>query len=204
MRADVPAGPLAEDVELIIAQSQRCGAILAKLRNLGADGDPFAAVPLPDVLAEVARPHQERGRTVILLPPRADAGPAPVVQRTVGLLYGLGNLIENATQFAATAVTVEADWTAERIAITMTDDGPGFAPELMARLGEPYLTTRARSAQSDAAEAGGLGLGIFIAKTLLERTGARLSFDNVDISGSARVTITWPRKALERAADAPF
>ena len=198
MRSEVPAGPLAEDVELIIAQSQRCGAILSKLRNLGADGDPFAAVPLPDLLEEVARPHQERGHAVIVMPD-SGSGPAPVVQRTVGLLYGLGNLIENAAQFAASAVTVEADWTAERVIITITDDGPGFPPELMARLGEPYLTTRPRSAQSDAAQAGGLGLGIFIAKTLLERTGAKLSFDNIDSSGSARVEIVWPRKALEQA-----
>jgi len=198
MRGEVPPGPLAEDVELIIAQSQRCGAILSKLRNLGAEGDLFAAVPLPDLLAEVARPHQERGHAVILMP-HTGGGPAPVVPRNVGLLYGLGNLIENAAQFAASAVTVEVDWTGERIAVTITDDGPGFPPELMARLGEPYLTTRPRSAQSDAAQAGGLGLGIFIAKTLLERTGARLAFDNVDASGSARVEIVWPRKALEQS-----
>ncbi|MCW5721466.1 MAG: ActS/PrrB/RegB family redox-sensitive histidine kinase [Devosia sp.] len=195
MRSEVEEGsPLAEDVELIIAQAARCRAILAKLRNLGSDpADPFAEAPLTDILAEVARPHEGRGK-VILFDNEPVAGPAPVFPRSVGLLYGLGNLIENATDFAHQTVRIETSWGPSSITVLVTDDGPGFAPELIARLGEPYLTSRPRDPQgTDAHQPGGLGLGIFIAKTLLERSGARLTFENAGHAGHARVRITWDR-----------
>jgi two-component system sensor histidine kinase RegB len=197
MRAEVEDGSmLGDDVELIIEQAARCRAILAKLRNLGSDGgDPFAEVPLTDLLAEVARPHEGRGKAILFYNEPA-AGPAPVFRRNVGLLYGLGNLIENATDFARQTVRIETGWDDEAIRLTITDDGRGFPPELIARLGEPYLTTRAREAQAaNAEQPGGLGLGIFIAKTLLERTGARLTFHNAEPNGHARVRIVWPRAA---------
>ncbi len=199
MRAEAePGSDLAGDVELIITQAARCRAILAKLRNLGSDGgDPFAAVPLTDLLAEVARPHEGRGKAILFYSEKS-AGPPPVFKRNVGLLYGLGNLIENATDFARSTVRIEAAWDTEAASVSITDDGPGFAPELIARLGEPYLTTRPRDPQNpDANTAGGLGLGVFIAKTLLERTGGRLAFENIAAEGHARVRIVWPRSALE-------
>jgi two-component system sensor histidine kinase RegB len=195
MRSDIPPGPLAEDVDLIISQTARCRAILAKLRNLGADGgDPFAEVPLGELIAEVARPHEGLGKTIEIVMETA-AGPDPVFPRNVGLLYGLGNLIENAVNFAASRVVIEAGWDKVAVSLTITDDGPGFPPDLLTRLGEPYLTTRARNAESSGA--GGLGLGIFIAKTLLGRTGARLAFENVGLEGGARVRIVWPRRVME-------
>ena len=196
MKADVPPGPLADDVDLIIAQSARCRAILAKLRNLrsGEPGDPFADVPMGELLEEVAAPLEGLGKSIFIeMPETLDV---PVFKRNVGLLYGLGNLIENATQFAKDRVTVEASWDRTSVGVIVTDDGPGFADELIARLGEPYLTTRARNTAPDSDAPGGLGLGIFIAKTLLERTGARLAFENA-ASGGARVRILWPRKAIE-------
>lgn len=199
MRADAPPGSdLAADVELIIEQAARCRQILAKLRNLGNDGgDPFAAVPLPDLLAEVMRPHQGRDKHIEVLADHG-AGPAPVINRSVGILYGLGNLIENAADFARTNVQVEAAWDRDAVSVTITDDGPGFAPELIDRLGEPYLTSRPRDPQlPDATDPGGLGLGVFIAKTLLERTGGRLAFHNISANGHARVRIVWPRTAIE-------
>ncbi|HEX4299078.1 MAG TPA: ActS/PrrB/RegB family redox-sensitive histidine kinase [Devosia sp.] len=196
MKADIPPGPLADDVELIIAQSARCRAILAKLRSLrsGDRGDPFAAVPLSELLEEVARPLEGTGKSIFIESP--EGGGEPVFKRNVGLLYGLGNLIENATQFARDRVEVEASWDRNSVGVTITDDGPGFPDDLVARLGEPYLTTRARNAAADGDGPGGLGLGIFIAKTLLERTGARLSFENAP-AGGARVRIDWPRRQVE-------
>ncbi|HWA18175.1 MAG TPA: ActS/PrrB/RegB family redox-sensitive histidine kinase [Devosia sp.] len=196
MRADIPPGPLADDVELIIAQSARCRAILGKLRNLRAgSGDPFAALPLGEILAEVAKPLEGLGKTITIAT-QGGSDPEPVLPRNVGLLYGLGNLIENATQFAKRSVAIEAFWDRTSLGVTITDDGPGFREDLLARLGEPYLTTRART-QDGSDQPGGLGLGIFIAKTLLERTGARLSFANADPEGHARVRIAWSRKDIE-------
>ncbi|MBU1307045.1 MAG: ActS/PrrB/RegB family redox-sensitive histidine kinase [Alphaproteobacteria bacterium] len=199
MRADVPPGSdLASDVELIIAQAARCRAILAKLRNLGNESDdPFASVPLTDLLSEVARPHEGHGKAILFYSERA-AGDPPVFVRSVGLLYGLGNLIENAADFARQTVRIDSAWDRDSISVSITDDGPGFAPELIARLGEPYLTSRPRDPQGpDASNPGGLGLGVFIAKTLLERTGARLAFHNIAPEGHAQVRIVWPRSAIE-------
>ena len=196
MLGEMPPGPLREDVELIISQSARCRAILAKLRNLGQEGgDPFAAVPIGELLAEVARTHRGPGKTILIDKDEA-AGTAPVFRRSVSLLYGLGNLIENAVHFAKETVRVHAAWDKVNVTVIIADDGPGFPPELLTRLGEPYLTTRGR----EAGQAGGdgLGLGIFIAKTLLERTGARLSFENEAEDGNARVSVVWPRKAVEQ------
>jgi two-component system, sensor histidine kinase RegB len=197
MKADIPPGPLAEDVDLIIAQSARCRAILAKLRSLrsGEVGDPFAAVRVGELLEEVAKPLEGLGKSIFIETP--EDGDEPVFKRSAGLLYGLGNLIENATQFAKSRVDVDASWDRSDITVTIADDGPGFAEDLLARLGEPYLTTRARNTAPDSDAPGGLGLGIFIAKTLLERTGGRLAFANGKDNGGARVTITWARSAVE-------
>jgi two-component system sensor histidine kinase RegB len=196
VRDDMPPGPMRDDLELIMSQAARCREILGKLRSLReTPGDPFAAVPLGALLAELAQPHEGAGHAVRIFVEPAGQGREPVVKRNAGLLYGLGNLIENATQFAASTVTVTAHWSRSRVDVMITDDGPGFPIDLIARLGEPYLTTRPRAPEQDAP--GGLGLGIFIAKTLLERTGARLTFDNVSESGSARVRIIWPRSVLE-------
>lgn len=190
IRGDLPAGPLADDIDLIISQSNRCRAILGKLRNLGNDGtvDPFAAVPLGELLAEAAKPHEDRGKMIEIA--ASGDGPAPVFRRNVGLAYGLGNLIENACHYAVSRVSVGAGWDDTAIRVTITDDGPGFPPDLIARLGDPYLTSRARDHDGP-----GLGLGIFIAKTLLERTGAHISFHNAIPEGHATVEIAWPHDA---------
>jgi two-component system sensor histidine kinase RegB len=102
--------------------------------------------------------------------------------RNPAILYGLGNLLENAVDFAHERVEVAAAWGERDVQVTITDDGPGFAPEIMDRMGEPYVTTHRRKDQNVDGEgstlASGLGLGFFIAKTLLERSGATLEFEN--------------------------
>lgn len=196
MLSEVPEGPLREDVELIIAQSARCRAILAKLRNLGGEGgDPFAAVPVSELIAELVKLHAPAGKSIIVGTVDSDL-PEPIIRRSVGLLYGLGNLIENAANFAHDTVHIDAAWDRSNLRVIIRDDGPGFPPELVTRLGEPYLTTRARAPDKPTG-AGGLGLGVFIAKTLLERTGARLRFANAEPAGHARVEIIWPRHAID-------
>ena len=198
MKADIPPGPLADDVDLIIAQSARCRAILAKLRSLrsGESGDPFAALPVGELIEEVAKPLEGLGKSIFIEVP--DDSGEPVFKRSAGLLYGLGNLIENATHFAKTRVDIDASWDRGVVTVVIADDGPGFAEDLLARLGEPYLTTRARNTAPESDAPGGLGLGIFIAKTLLERSGGRLAFGNAK-DGGARATITWPRAAIDNS-----
>ena len=92
-------------------------------------------------------------------------------------------------------MTIATEWNDSDVAVTITDDGPGFAAGIMERIGEPYVTTRGRSAAADP-EAGGLGLGFFIAKTLLERSGARLTSRQPGAAGrGAMVRVVWPRAA---------
>ena len=130
-------------------------------------------------------------------------GPEPVCRRSPGLLYGLANILDNAVDFAAGAVEVEARWSADEVRLKIGDDGPGFAPEVLLRAGEPYVTTRGPGKRASDEEAGGLGLGLFIAKTLIERSGAAaLPRQRAGAgAGGAVVRIVWPRSAFERGAE---
>jgi two-component system sensor histidine kinase RegB len=115
------------------------------------------------------------------------------------VVYGLENLIENAVDFARSAVSVTARWTADRVEIEIVDDGPGYAPDILMNLGEPYLTSRSDGRRIKGGEGGGLGLGLFIAKTLLERSGAAVTTTNVEPPATgARVLVSWPRSSFER------
>jgi two-component system sensor histidine kinase RegB len=204
IRRDHGEGELAEDLDLIIDQVARCRAILGKLRNLRPSGsDIFDTATLSDIVAELAKVHEApaamEGKTITLAQSLAHED-EPVIARNVALLYGLGNLIENAVQFSKVEVTIRARWDGRRMMIAIMDDGPGFPPDLLSRLGEPYLTTRTRDRDDPRHPdgGGGLGLGVFIAKTLLERTGATLRFFNARANGHACVEISWPRDTLAR------
>jgi len=120
------------------------------------------------------------------------------VERLPGVIYGLGNIIENATDFAAAKVEISAEWNAATMVVTITDDGPGFPAEVMDNIGEPYVTTRPveadKASQTDDVASTGLGLGFFIAKSLLERSGATVSLGNrPGPQTGAIVRVSWPR-----------
>ncbi len=206
-RALEPNSPYAEDVKLLREQAQRCREILAKITELPA-GEMFDRMPLAALIEEAVAPHRNFGVAIgVTLPP--DRTAEPVGARNPAIRYGLGNLIENAVDFANQRVEVLAQWTAEEVAITISDDGPGFAPEVVDRIGAPYVTHRRPGTRSpeDEEDVFGLGLGFFIAKTLLERSGARLALENqMPPLHGATVTVTWSRADFERplAAAAPL
>ncbi len=191
--------PLAEAIALLRSQTQRCRDILGKLTSLSEGGDQLLdRVPLSLLIEEVVAPHREVG-IPIEVALSGEGGAEPVGRRNPAIHYGLGNLVENAVDFAEEKVTVEAVWSADALTLTIMDDGPGFAPEVIDHIGEPYVTTRAPS--SGDAEAGGLGLGFFIAKTLLERNGGTLTLSNrTPPAHGAVVRIVWPRAAMDDAA----
>lgn len=236
MLREAPAdSPAAEDAALILQQADRCRGILRQLSAQPEEGDPlYADVALKALLEEVAEPH--RGfdldfEIAVRVPP---GQPEPRVRRLPEVIHGLSTLVENAADFAAGRVRLTASVDAGWIEIEIVDDGPGFASEILPRLGEPYVTSRpqtkarrALAAQIAAAAAGpgrrrkpaapvdpapiapsqgGMGLGFFIARTLLERTGGKVSVGAGGEKGGprgARVTIRWPRQALEVADPAP-
>ncbi|MAW87009.1 MAG: two-component sensor histidine kinase [Phyllobacteriaceae bacterium] len=200
MERDLPAeSPLREDVSLLRSQSQRCRDILRRLTTLSSEGEMhIGRLPLSSLIDEVATPHRAFDIEIRMQPHPGD-GPEPVLKRNPGMIYGLGNLLENAVDFASSAVVVDWGWTPDRLWIEITDDGRGYSPEILARIGEPYMTSRAGSEQSSG---GGLGLGLFIAKTLLERSGAGITFTNAFAERlGARVRAEWRREAVEAPLD---
>src|SRR5437763_3628875 len=153
-RAIKADSPHADDIRLLREQAQRCRDILAKLTELPT-GAPFDRTPLPALIEEVVAPHRNFGVDInVSLPLRS--GP-PMGARNPAVLYGLGNILENAIDYAQARVEVTADWSDEEVAVTISDDGPGFAPEIMARIGEPYVKSSKRRRMNGDGETTGLG-----------------------------------------------
>ena len=197
-RAIAPNAPHGDDVRLLREQATRCRDILAKLTELSASGEPFDRMPLTALIEEVVAPHRNFGVAIDVTAPE-DRSAEPVGARNPAILYGLGNLLENAVDFAGNRVAVEAQWSEDAVAVTISDDGPGFAPEILGRIGEPYVTSRRHQPHDTGEEPAGLGLGFFIAKTLLERSGATLSYENRPLPESgAIVRLRWSRGDFEQ------
>jgi two-component system, sensor histidine kinase RegB len=188
-RALPESSPDHEDAQLILTQARRCREILGKLSASPVTTDPTTlSVPLGQLLEEAAARHADINSKALLFDMRHPEHDAEIiVWRQPAILYGLGNVIENALQFAKEAVTISAIWDKDHVDVSISDDGPGFDEAVLERLGEPYVSSR-----------DGLGLGFFIAKTLLERSGATVSHTNQ--SGPKRgalVQVQWPRAMLE-------
>jgi two-component system sensor histidine kinase RegB len=205
MQAGLPRdSALAEDVELLRQQALRCREILQKLTQHPTEQDPLhGTISLQEMLEEAAAPYATEGKPIHIFvhPAGGTLGSVqdqPLAARRPGVLYGLGNLLENAVDFATARVDLTGEWDADSVTVTLIDDGPGFAPEIIDTLGEPYVTSRPSGSRKSPSKAGGLGLGFFISKTLLERSGARVSLENRQAPQTgAIVRINWPRAAFE-------
>jgi len=198
---DLPGdSPYAEDAQLLLSQSERCRTILADLtrRHEGEDGE-FVRMPLSALVEAAGEPHRrpEVALTFAVAPGSDAAGHVldePLLAPSPEIMHGLGNLIQNAAQFARHEVSVTTSWNQDTVAVDIADDGPGFSQQVLSRIGEPYISGRTGESQH-------MGLGIFIAQSLLERTGARLDFANAP-DGGAEVVVEWQRAALVPARDA--
>lgn len=196
---------IAEDLSLLRDQVDRCRSILSKLTSLGEDGEGFLqTVTLGHLVEELVAPQRALGIAVDVS--QTGEGREPVCRRNPGVMYGLANLVDNAVDFADTRVAVEMRWTADRVTLAICDDGPGFPADVLLRAGEPYVTMR-RKERADPGEmvGAGLGLGLFIAKTLIERSGAQITFSNAsELSPrGAVVRVAWSREIFERATATP-
>jgi two-component system sensor histidine kinase RegB len=205
---------LREDAELIRDQADHCRDILRSMGRAGKDDLHMRQAPLDSVIREAAEPHRDRGKDIRFdVAPEAGADARqPQIWRRPEVIHGLRNLVQNAVDFSATTVWVDARWTDETVSIRIADDGDGFPTTLLGRIGDPFMRARKSAAErGKRPEYEGMGLGLFIAKTLLERSGAELSFangsdlfatprDRADRSG-ALVEVMWPRARI--AADTP-
>ncbi len=196
---DLPAdSPHRADIELLVGESQRCRAILAEIsrRPAAASADHFHVVPAP-LLIELAAEPFLRPHIALRIETEAKSGEAapPLLPRRPELLRGLGNLLQNAIEFAQEEVLVRIAWSVEELTIAIEDDGPGFPPDLLGRLGDPYVAGHAATAKDEARGGDHMGLGIFIAQNLIERTGGAIAFRNGALGG-AEIVIHWPRAAF--------
>lgn len=202
---------LQEDAKLIRAHADRCRDILRSMGRAGKDDLHLRQAPLIAVVREAAEPHVERGKTVKLID-HIGTTVQPTIMRRPEVIHGIRNLIQNAVDFAASTVWVDLEWTANQIRIRVVDDGPGFPPHILHRIGDPFVRLRRDSQNEETAPDGrrpeyeGMGLGLFIAKTLLERSGADLTFANAtdpflgsderpERSGAV-VEVVWPEASL--------
>ena len=202
---------LLDDALLIRDQADRCGDILNSMGSTGKDDLQMHQALLAEIIREAAEPHSKRGITIETKISDDHKGgiDEPHLIRRPEIIHGLRNMIQNAVDFATSKVWVESSWTKETITIIIADNGYGYPANLLGRLGDPFLTAKIGKQNRQGYE--GMGLGLFIAKTLLERTGAKISFTNgrrnqisnhskVEPSG-AIVEINWPRNKVESNAN---
>ena len=183
--------PLANDVKLLISESMRCREILADIAAQPEDRGSvvFERLPISLFLEEAVQSARNSTMEVSIdVLGRIETEPA--LHPQLGILRGLGNLIQNAQQYAKTCITIDVNWNESSVNITIKDDGPGFSSTVLSTIGEPYISTRRGIGEH-------MGLGIFIAQTLLERSGASLQFSNED---GGKVAILWPRAMLEHGS----
>ncbi len=211
LRGGLSEEEMREDLVLLASQAERCKEILGRLsREPKGEDALYSRLPLHVLLDEVINPHRDLDvHFAVSVLPGEQETTEPEIWRRPEILYGLGNFIENAADFAKSEVALIVVYTSRKIMLSIIDDGPGFSPDVIEKIGEPYVTTRPRSAARDghadepdeAHE--GMGLGFFIAKTLLERTKAKVEIAHrQDGKMGAQVTVTWPREAIE--ADSAF
>ncbi len=201
---------LREDAELIRQQADRCRDILRGMGRAGKSDVHMRQAPLATVINEAAEPHTHRGKLLHI-----DAGPLdgsdlihPRILRKPEIIHGLRNLVQNGVDFAKETVWIDARWTKDHIIVTISDDGVGFPPHLLGRIGDPFVRRKRQDRERrQRPEYEGMGLGLFIAKTLLERTGATLQFANAgdpyqtlmetENSRGAIVQVCWPRQKVD-------
>jgi len=184
-----------EDVELLSAESDRCRAILARLSvdPAGDVSDAYTLVPLPALIEAAAQSYKRDGIAIIFESGSLGEGTpttAPIQVRSPEIMQGIGNIVQNAVSFARHEIFIATRWTAEWSEVEVSDDGPGFSQALLDELGTPFISTRQ-------GEEGHMGLGVFIAKTLLERTGATVIFGNRQAGGGAAVSVRWPNPVFK-------
>lgn len=193
-----PDSPLMDDAELLYGQAKVCKQVLAQISEKSVEGgmelhgDHFGFLPLPAIISMIIDKQKPDKKKVEIITPQ-NAAPPPIIAPTAEFFHGLGNFISNAIEFSDQHVKIMLNWTGNNISVEICDDGPGFSPDILNLAGEPYNSSRQGN--------GGMGLGIFIAKTLLARTGADISIYNGK-EGGARVKIIWPRTQLENRMSA--
>ncbi len=182
-----------KDIDLLISQTKRCSEILKKISRKQIEDDKFISnIKIEDLLHEIIDSFKETSSKEINIIPEKDENKIDI-RRTPEIIYGLRNFIGNAVKFSKSKVVIYLKSDQKKIIVTIIDDGPGFPDDVVNILGEPYIKSKSKDVSSNS----GLGLGIFLGKTLLEKQGAHLLFSKNTILGGASVMIAWDIKNLK-------
>jgi len=209
---DLGDDPLArEDITLIRDQADRCRDILRDMGRTGKDDMHLRHAPISAVIREAAEPHEDRGKDLNFnfAPKAGSPARQPQIRRQPEIIHGVRNLIQNAVDFSQKNVWIDVLWSDQSIRVIVADDGRGYPPDLIGRIGDPFVRERRHKvAHQQRPEYEGMGLGLFIAKTLLERSGAEITFangsdpflvgDERPLRCGAIVEVLWPRSRLEQ------
>lgn len=198
---EAPTQAVKDDAELLVSQAERCREILRRLTETpdAASDEVHERLSLRQLVQEVIEPHGGvKGVRVEAIVTGAPGVKTPDIRRMPEITHAFTSFVENAVDFAASEILVSARFDAETVSMEVRDDGPGFSTDVLAKLGEPYVTTRPGAEGSRTGHIG-MGLGFFIAKTLLERTGALVTFQNGRPHGAV-VSARWPRSKIEAGA----
>ena len=182
-----------QDIELLSSQVERCNDILKKLSLNPNEEDDFIDEDLSmrDYLKEIILSFKETSKKNFILNLDHDSNPKKIT-KSIEIVYGLRNFIGNANKFSKNKIFIHLKSDDETTIVTIEDDGDGFPNSILSKIGEPYL----RSSRSSYKEKTGLGLGIFIGKTLLEKNFATVNCWNSETRNGAEVVIKWKNKDL--------
>ena len=182
-----------KDVELLVSQVNRCNEILRKLTLNPTIEDDFIDrdLTLYDYVKEIVSSFEEISEKSFYIDIEQNTNSFDI-KKSVEIVYGIRNFLGNANKFSKSNIFIAIKSDSETSELTIEDDGPGFSKDILNKIGEPYI----KSLSSKDNSKSGLGLGIFIGKTLLEKNYARLLFRNSETRGGAEIKIEWFNRNL--------
>ena len=184
---------LEKDIELLNSQVERCNEILKRLTLNPVEEDEFIDkdINIRDYLHEIISSFKEISKKEFVFNFDQDSNPKKI-SKSIEIVYGLRNFIGNANKFAKNSIFINLKSDSEFTEITVEDDGNGYPRDIISKIGEPYLKSNYSKDKSKE----GLGLGLFIGKTLLEKNFASVNCRNSKTRSGAEVIIRWKNKEL--------
>ena len=184
---------LNKDIELLVSQVDRCNEILKRLSINSSLEDDFIGknLSLHDYIKEIVNSFKEISNKKFNINFEQNTN-LLVIKKSIEIVYGIRNFVGNANKYAKNNIYITVKSDSETSEITIEDDGPGFSKDILNKIGEPYI----KSMRKNDKKKSGLGLGIFIGKTLLEKNYAKILFRNSETRGGAEIKIEWLNKNL--------
>ena len=182
-----------KDIELLVSQIERCGEILKKITLNPTVEDNFidSDLTIIDYINEIVKSFEETSKKKFIVNCNQNSNSFNLI-KSIEIVYGLRNFIGNANKFSETKIFITVKSDSDFTEIIIEDDGEGYPKDVLSKIGEPYI----KSFKSSAKAKSGLGLGIFIGKTLLEKNYAKILCRNSKTRSGAEVSIVWKNKDL--------